>query len=137
MNFKLLLGLALACTTMGCATTFSMTPDASVPFAKGEIDAGSVADDGNAKYTLSVEHLGDPAKLNPSATVYVVWLQPKGKEGATVQNMGALKVDSDYSGEHAFSSPFKSFDISVTPEVSADVTKPSGRDVLKASVSNN
>ena len=83
---------------------------------------------------VKVDHLGDPAKLNSSATVYVVWVMPKGKEDANIQNMGAIKVDSDYSGEHAFNTTFKAFEVTITPEPSADVTKPSGRDVLKTNV---
>ena len=124
-----MLALALA----ACGSTFAMAPDASVPFATGEVDA-SFEDNGNGKMTVAVEHLGDPAKLNPSATTYVVWTKPK-KEGAAIQNVGALKVDDSYSGELEFSTTQKSFDISITPEASADVTEPKGRDVLKATIS--
>lgn len=134
MTRKLLATVGLSLLLSACGTTFAMAPDSTVPFAKGEIDVKSVADDGNATYSIRVEHLGDPGKLNPSATVYVVWIQPKGKEDANVQNVGALKVDSDYAGDHSFSTPFKSFDITVTPEATADVTKPTGRDVLKATI---
>ncbi len=124
-----LLGLSVA----GCGTSFAMAADPSVPFALGEVDA-SFEDNGNGTMTVKVEHLGDPAKLNPSATTYVVWVKPK-KEGAAAQNVGALKVDSSYSGELEFTTTFRSFDISITPETSADVTTPAGRDVLKATVS--
>lgn len=130
------LGISLLFTgaLAACGTTFAMAPDSTVPFAKGEIDVKEVSKDGNATLELRVEHLGDPGKLNPSSTVYVVWIMPKGKEDANINNAGALKVDSDYSGDHTFSTPFKSFDVTVTPEASADVTKPTGRDVLKASI---
>lgn len=113
-------------------STFVMTPDATVPFAKGEVSA-SIADDGNGTYTVLVEHLGDPAKLNPQATTYVLWVQPK-KEDSPIQNMGAIKVDSDYNGEHTFNTTFKSFDLTITPEESADAVKPSGRDILKTTI---
>ena len=117
-------------------TTFAMAPDASVPFAKGEVDA-SFEENGNGKMTVSVEHLGEPAKLNPSATTYVVWIKPKTEKGdSKAQNVGALKVDDSYSGSLEFTTSFKTFDITITPEPSADVTTPSGRDVLKASISS-
>jgi hypothetical protein len=124
--------LALGLWLTGCGTSFAMAPDASVPFAMGEV-AASFEDNGNGTMTVSVEHLGDPAKLNPSATTYVVWIKPK-KEGANIQNVGALKVDSSYSGELEFTTTQKSFDITITPEATADVTTPAGRDVLKATV---
>lgn len=111
-----------------------MVPDQAAVFAQGEVSVDSLTDDGNGKYTVKVAHLGDPAKLNSSATVYVVWMMPKGKEDANIQNMGAIKVDSDYSGEHSFNSTFKAFELTITPEPSADVTKPSGRDILKTTV---
>ncbi len=128
------LGLALLALPACGGSTFAMVPDTAAVFAKGEVSVDSLSDDGNGKYTVKVEHLGDPAKLNSSATVYVVWMMPKGKEDANIQNMGAIKVDSDYSGEHDFNSTFKAFELTITPEPSADVTKPSGRDILKTSV---
>ncbi len=126
--------LSLALTGLaGCGSTFVMTPDATVPFAKGTIDA-SFTKGGNNKFDVKVEHLGPPAKLNPSATVYVVWIKPKGKDDAKLTNVGALKVNDEYSGDLEFTTPFESFDISITPEKAADVTDPAGRDILKASV---
>ena len=124
--------LALVLALAACGNTFAMAADASVPFALGTVDA-SFEDNGNGTMTVKVEHLGDPSKLNPSATTYVVWVKPK-KEGATVQNVGALKVDSSYSGELKFNTTQTNFDITITPEAAADVTEPKGRDVLKATI---
>lgn len=135
---SLVLALALGAPVLGgCGSTFAMAPDASVPFAKGEVDA-SFEENGNGKMVVRVDHLGEPSKLNPQATVYVVWVRPKTeKTDVKAQNMGALKVDSDYSGELEFTTTFKSFDISITPEAAADVTTPAGRDILKATVSGS
>ena len=138
VNFKSLgrcfFALALFALPACGGATSAMVPDREAVFAKGEVSVNSVSDDGNGSYVVKVDHLGDPAKLNSSATVYVVWVMPKGKEDANIQNMGAIKVDSDYSGEHAFNTTFKAFEVTITPEPSADVTKPSGRDVLKTNV---
>ncbi len=117
----------------GCSSTVAMTPATTVPFAKGEIDP-SFEDNGNGSMTLAVEHLGEPAKLASGATTYVVWIQPE-KDDATWQNVGALKVDSEYSGEHTFSTTFPEFKVSVTAEQAADVLKPEGPVVLTAAVS--
>jgi hypothetical protein len=59
---------------------------------------------------------------------------PKGKEDATIQNMGAIKVDDEFTGYLEFNSSFKAFEVTVTPEASADLAKPTGRDVLKTNV---
>jgi len=135
LSRSLLLSVALAALA-GCGTTFAMAPDSSVPFAKGEVDA-SFEKDGNGKMKVKVEHLGEPAKLNPAATTYIVWVRPKtDKSDTKPQNMGALKVDSDYSGSIEFNTSFKDFDITITPEPAADVTTPSGRDVLKATITS-
>lgn len=132
-SLRAALAAGLLMVASGCGgTTYAMAPDATVPFAKGEIGV-SIEDDGNGTFTVTVEHLGDPAKLNPSATTYVVWVQPK-KDDSPIQNVGAIKVDDSYSGSHTFKSSYKSFDVTITPEDSADVTKPVGRDVLKASI---
>lgn len=123
---------SLALTACG-GTTYAMVADASLPFVQGKVSM-SEAKDGNSTYTVSVEHLGDPGKLSPQATVYVVWVLPA-KEGATIQNMGVIKIDDSYSGSLSFKAAFRAFDISVTPEPSGDVTTPTGRDVLKVNIS--
>lgn len=123
---------SMLCLTACGGPTFAMTPDSTVPFAKGQV-AADVADDGNGTFTVSVEHLGDPAKLSPKATTYVVWVQQK-KEDSPIQNMGALKVNEAYDGQHSFNATFKSFDLTITPEEDATVTKPTGRDILKTTV---
>ena len=83
---------------------------------------------------MTVKHLGDPAKLDPKATVYVVWVKPQ-KEGAALQNMGVIEVGDDGEGEFSFTTPFRTFDVKITPEPSANVTTPSGNPVLSATIS--
>ena len=130
---------ALLAGLAGCGTTFVMEPDPSVPFAKGEV-AASFEKDGNNKMTVKVEHLGDAGKLNPAATTYVVWVKPRPTSSATAgdvkpQNVGALRVDGSYTGSLDFPTAFTEFDITITPEPSKDVTTPSGREILHATIS--
>lgn len=127
-------GFALALA--GCGTTFAMTRGDSVPGARGEIDA-SFEKEGNSKMKLKVQHLPAASELNPQATTYVVWVKPKNDKADTkAQNVGTLKVDpKDLDGELEFTTAYRTFEITVTPEASGDVTTPSGRDVLKASIS--
>ncbi len=131
---KLSLSAAVVLTiaAAGCSSVVAMTPSAAVPFAQGEVDP-SFEDNGNGSITLDVKHLGDPAKLSSGATVYVVWLQPK-KDGASLQNMGALQVDDDFEGSLTFTTTFREFSVSITPEPAADVAKPSAKPVLTAAV---
>ena len=126
-------GLLLSLVLTACGTTFPLTPDASVPFASGELDA-SFEDNGNNSFTLRVKGLGPASKLNPAATTYVVWITPK-KEGAAAQNVGALSVDDSHEGKLEFSTTVNEFGVSITPEPAADALKPSGRDVLSGQVS--
>jgi hypothetical protein len=119
---------------VGCGSAIVMTPDSTVPFALGEIDV--VAGDGpngNGSYTVRVEHLGDPGKLDASATTYIVWIKTN-KDDAKETNMGALSVDSSQSGKVSFTTPFKEFEVTVTAEPATDAAQPSGRVLLKAEV---
>lgn len=118
---------------LGCGSTFPLMPDSSVPFTEGEVDP-SFKDDGNGSIVVKVKHLGDPAKIASGAKAYVVWIVPN-KENAEPQNVGALKVSSDQDGELTFSTTFRAFTIMITPESAVDVTKPTGRTVLKGHVS--
>lgn len=129
---KLLQLTAFALLLGGCSHAITLTPDASVPFAQGELDP-SFEDNGNGEMTLRVHHLGAPNKLSSSATVYVVWVQPKADD-APIQNVGVLSIDDDLAGELTFKTSFQSFQVSVTPEAEATVTKPEGKAVLTGSV---
>jgi hypothetical protein len=125
-----LVALALA----ACGTTFTLVPDSSVPFAQGQLDV-SFEDNGNGNHTLSVVGLGEPSKLVPTATTYVVWVKPL-KDGASAQNVGALSVDSDMKGSLDIKTTFQSFEIMVTAEAAADVLTPTGKPLLSAKVTN-
>lgn len=126
--------LALTALT-GCGSSFAMIHGDGVPGARGEI-AASFEREGNSKMKMHVEHLPLPADVSPKSTVYVVWVKAKnGKADAAAQNVGTLAIDpTDLDGELGFTTSFSSFDVTVTPEPTADVTTPSGRDVLKATV---
>lgn len=121
---------------MGCGSTFTMTRGDSVPGARGEVSASFVKE-GNSRYTVSVAHLPSPADVSPKATTYVVWVKPRNEKAETKpQSVGTLKVDAaDLDGKLEFTSPYTSFDLTITPEPSGDATVPSGRDVLKVVVS--
>jgi hypothetical protein len=126
----LLLTMASSLAGLGCTTTFPLTADARVPFTTGRVEA-VFEDDGSGQMTVRVAHLGDPGKLLPTATTYVVWLQA---EGAAPQNMGVMRTGEDYAGRIKFETAFKRFRVWITPEPSGDVAAPTGREVLSGEV---
>jgi hypothetical protein len=108
-----------------------MSSAQSVPAAKGVIHDTHDGNN-NTKLEMSVHYLAQPGALTPSATAYVVWLQP---ENDTAQNKGELKVGKDRKGSLTIVTPLKRFAIYVTPEQSAQATAPTGEHVLSANVS--
>jgi hypothetical protein len=129
------LGVAsLAGSAVGCAheqaVTQTMTTSAIVPGGEGTVRA-SRADNGNTAVSVSVKHLAPPSKVAPNATVYVVWIKPP---NGTIQNAGALRVDSNLTGSLEALTPFMSFRVMVTPEPNAQVAAPSHQPVLTSEV---
>lgn len=122
---------------VGCGG--ASTPQTSVPMnvqgvpsAQGTVTAREV-DNNNLEVSVKVKHLAPPARIEPGATTYVVWGQPE--HGGQVQNMGALMVDRDESGELTTITPMHRLDVFVTPESRPDATQPTGKHVLGASIS--
>jgi hypothetical protein len=64
-------------------------------------------------------------------STYVVWLKP---ESGTAQNVGVLSLNKDLKGSLETQTAFKDFQVIVTAEKDANVTAPSGRSVMNASV---
>lgn len=132
---RVLFSIPLVVAASGCSSNIVMAPSSAVPFAHGEIEP-TFEENGNGSMTLNVQHLGDPAKLASGATTYVVWIQPvKDKEEPPWQNVGALQVDEDYSGDLTFSTTFTTFRVAVTAESTADISKQEGLTVLSGKVS--
>jgi hypothetical protein len=126
-----LLGIGLSgCGLFSSGQTHTLRAHPSVPASTAELNT-SEDDNGNIKLELSVEHLALPAKVAPDATVYIVWVQP-GSE--TIQNVGALKVNDDLEAELVSLTPYRRFGLSLTPEPSARVSKPTHEAVFTIDV---
>jgi hypothetical protein len=126
------LAAAMALVLAGCTTTYPMASEPVARFATGEVDA-VFEDDGTGRMIVRVDHLGDPGKIDPRATVYVVWVQSL-EDGAPIQNVGPIKLAPSYLGKLKFSTSLPRFKVWVTSEPSADATKPSGPTVLTGEV---
>jgi hypothetical protein len=128
--------LLTSCATIGLSgggrtTNMSGSPD--LPAAQGTVRTGT-SSNGNTRVDISVKHLAPPSKIDPNATVYVVWV--KGTEdGASTQSLGALKLNENLEGTLVTVTPLRTFDLMVTPESSQLATSPTGKTVLNARVS--
>jgi hypothetical protein len=119
----------------GCGTmsrgeqTWTMSTTETVPAASGKVKVKSEKD-GNTRVKVEVAHLAQPASAF-DATTYVVWLKPP---AGTAQNVGVLNVGKDLKGELTTKTAFKTFQVIVTAEASANVTQPSGPPVMDTRV---
>lgn len=109
-----------------------MTASPEVPAADGRAKV-STTDNGNTKIELVVKHLASPENVDAGATVYVVWARDS-ENYAEPRNLGALKVDSNRSGNISVATNLRSFDLFVTAEPSQSTTRPTGRTLLKTNV---
>jgi hypothetical protein len=140
MNHRLLFRAGTLAATLGISACFfgpkKIHLDASPDIPAAEAIAKiSSTDNGNTKIELAVEHLALPSRVDPSATVYVVWVRDTGA-GSRSQNLGALRVDSDLKGNFTGVTPLRTFELFITAERTQTTTDPSGRRLLYTNVGN-
>lgn len=122
---------ALFFLVAGCAgKKIHLTPATSVPAATAVADV-SHDDNGNTVVDLKVKHLAKPENLSPAKAVYMVWVQPP---GAAPIKKGQLTVNDNLEAEFKTPTTYKSFEIFVTAEDSASVTRPTGQEVLRQQI---
>ena len=115
------------------ASWLPMTNSPVNPAAQGEVKVGK-ADNDNTNVHVRVKHLTPPEKIDPKASAYVVWARPSGQQNRAF-NLGALKVDKDLEGGLETVTPFKTFQVFITPEPSSEVVDPAGQPLLWTNVS--
>jgi hypothetical protein len=115
----------------GCAENPQMmAASGRTPAAEGTVSTEK-GDNGNTVAHVRVKHLAPPARLASDATTYVVWV----KAGHDpIQNMGALTVDADLTGEIEFTTPHQIFRVTITPESTPTTTQPMNRPVFSTNV---
>lgn len=128
--------VVVALTTLaacgGGAQQVRLTAAPIVPAASGTLEVRQ-GEHGNSRLKLKIEHLAPPDKVAPGATAYVVWVKPD-VPNAEPQNIGILTVDSSLKAELQTLTPFKSFELTVTPEASPRATQPSNAPVFRSAV---
>ena len=124
--------ILIVCTLIGVALAADvpLIADPSVPAASGRIHFEHDKN-GNLKFHIDTRHLARPTALTPGKSVYVVWIQPPGKDPI---NAGVLTVNDQLVGSFRGTTPYPGFDVFVTAEDSANVDHPSGPHVLHATV---
>lgn len=131
--------LALA-VAAGCGTAmlggrgkldYPMSGTSAVPAAQGRVTVRPESN-GNQEVEVAVEHLASPARAFEGTSAYVVWLLPA--NGGSPQNMGVLSTGDDLKGRLKIQTPFKSFQILVSAEAAPNVSAPSDKRVLSATV---
>lgn len=121
----------IAQMSCGGAAPQPMTASDENIAGEGTVQA-KAGDNGNTQLEVRVKHLAAPAKVASDASVYVVWIQP---HDAQIQNVGALRVDSDLVGKLDTTTPHRAFTLTVTPEPSARMAAPSHKAVFTTNVS--
>ena len=126
-------GIGLGCRSGGAfekGNTYPVQLSRDIPAAKGNVRI-TPEKDGSQKVKLEVEHIAQPQTLDPQATTYVVWLKtPQGPP----MNAGVLHVSDKLKGEFETRTPFKEFEMFVTPEQRPDAQTPRQKQVLRARV---
>ena len=118
----------------GCATYDGpMQTAPELLTAKAELEVKKVQNN-SQKIEIEIEHLAPAEKVQPGATVFVVWAQPLIPEGAPAQNIGAFVVDSELEADLVAMTPYAKFDVFVTAETTRTVVSPSGMRLLWARV---
>ena len=103
----------------------------TVPAAEGKVQVASAEKDGNHDVKLQVDHLAPANRVSTGASTYVVWLRP---QNGAPQNVGVLQPDQDLKASLETKTPFRAFQIMVTPEPNPGATSPTAFPVMSARV---
>jgi hypothetical protein len=129
---SMLIVTGLAAVSCAGPSQIRLTSSPDIPGAQSTAKV-STTDNGNTQIDLIVEHLASPERVDPGATIYVVWVRGNTAE-AQSQNLGALKVDDNEKGSISATTPLRSFDLYITAEASQLSTAPKGKTLLYTTV---
>lgn len=132
MTTRLVTACLLTITfALGCANfTQPLRAGGSTLGAEGTVRSETGAN-GNTAISLKVKHLAPASKVSPEATVYVVWVRPR---GGTAQNVGALALNDELEGALETTTPHHRFTVLVTAEPGAQAAQPTTSPVFTSEV---
>lgn len=126
-----LMALLLAIWPWSSTQQFQMTASSNVPAANGIVKIEKGKDNGNTRLNIKVTNLADPARLNPPANTYLVWIRPS---GGTPEKEGVIRVNKNLDGEFHAVTASKDCDVFITAEQTENAATPSPDEVLQAHV---
>ncbi|MCO5143262.1 MAG: hypothetical protein M9962_09260 [Oligoflexia bacterium] len=133
MLFKSIALLSFSLFAFSCSTTYEISGKKEIaPAAKADVKIEEVSY-GNQKVKLEVRHLAEPARLIDGANTYIVWVEPTESNGLP-QNMGALDVNKNLSGQIEMLVSYTNYDLFITPEKDRSVGFPSGPRIFSQKV---
>jgi hypothetical protein len=110
------------------AATFQLGSSPAIPAAEGKVKLRQTSS-GNTEIQLEVKHLAPPARINPTTSVFVVWV--RGLEaGALPQNLGALRTNKNLNGKLKSVTSLREFDLFLTAEGTQTVTAPTTTELM-------
>ncbi len=124
------LAIPLGLLLSSCYATdqLSLRSSWDVPSAVAEVKTRETFR-GNTRVDLRVQHLAKPEDVDPTATVYVVWVRPLNR-GALPTNLGKLEVNRHSEGRLSAVTPLHDFEVLITPEPWKTVMVPTGKTIL-------
>jgi hypothetical protein len=145
---------ASGCAMLGGGSSVNLESGPQNPASQGKVKT-KVTKDNNTQVSVTVKHLAPPARLAQGATTYVVWARPlgvplargeksdsyperqlvSGETETGVYNLGGLKIGKNLDGHLETVTPFRSFELFITPEPSTSVTAPNGERALWTTIS--
>ena len=124
----LLFSFLLATTAWGREDRLTNTGTA--PAAEGKVTTDNDRN-GNTGIEVQVKHMATPQSLTPARQMYLVWVQPRGKDP---ELLGAIRVNGDLSGSLKAATTYKTFDVIITAEDNMKPDAPSSTVILKGTV---
>lgn len=121
----------LAIWPFAASKEYPMRASSSVPAAAGIVKVQRDKNNENTKVDIKVWHLANPARLTPTANVYIVWFRTR--DGAAVKQ-ASIRVDKNQKGEVKLVTVAKDFEVVITAEQSESADRPSDFEVLRADV---
>ena len=122
----ILLAGVLAATS--AAATYPLGSSPQIPAAAGKAKIRHVSN-GNTEIQLDVKHLAPPASIDPTTSVFIVWV--RGLEaGALPQNLGALRTNKKLSGKLKSVTSLREFDLFLTCEATQTVVAPTTLELM-------
>lgn len=117
----------------GCGSSKLMLQRSErIPAAGGTVRVTKGPND-NTRLDIRVDHLAPPERLQPGATLFVVWARPL-DSGSPAQNLGALVLDGDLKGKLETVTSWRDFDLLITAESTAVGDRPTSEALLTAQI---